>query len=304
MTTFKQFLSTDVIVTPFEVNKGFRFFGNALTGSNVGIDRFEGINEEGLFLPSSAATTGYLGVEYKKQVYELAKQLYYSNYLSSSYGDQPSLRQLVPGVDEAGDRYIGSGYSGGRFYNYLNTTLRYERFFPTASNSSVGVISVPVKLYGERIQPESFQFEVSGSLIYDDGEGNLLSGSMIVGSITYQHGLAIITTGSVKGQNLTSESVTNTNVTCSFSSSYTIYETQYKCTINQNEFKFTQNPSAISESIQGTLYNYLTGSYFSPYVTTVGLYNENQDLLAVGKLSQPLPLNAVTDTNIIINMDR
>ena len=48
----------------------------------------------------------------------------------------------------------------------------------------------------------------------------------------------------------------------------------------------------------------MTGSYFEPYVTTVGLYNERQQLLAVGKLSQPLPLSSTTDTTILINIDR
>ena len=51
MTAFKQLLASDIIVTPFEVNKAFRFTGAAeLTGSTVGIDRFLGENiEEGAF---------------------------------------------------------------------------------------------------------------------------------------------------------------------------------------------------------------------------------------------------------------
>ena len=44
-------------------------------------------------------------------------------------------------------------------------------------------------------------------------------------------------------------------------------------------------------------------SYFTPYVTTVGLYDEAQNLVAVGKLSQPLPLSPVTDTTILVNID-
>jgi hypothetical protein len=48
----------------------------------------------------------------------------------------------------------------------------------------------------------------------------------------------------------------------------------------------------------------VTGSYFSPYVTTVGLYDEAQNLLAVGKLAQPLPTSATTDTTILVNIDR
>ena len=39
MGAYKQLLASDIIVTPFEVNKGFTFYGNELTGSNVGIDR-------------------------------------------------------------------------------------------------------------------------------------------------------------------------------------------------------------------------------------------------------------------------
>jgi hypothetical protein len=42
---------------------------------------------------------------------------------------------------------------------------------------------------------------------------------------------------------------------------------------------------------------------FTPYVTTVGLYDNAYNLLAVAKLAQPLPLSAVTDTSILINLD-
>jgi hypothetical protein len=49
--------------------------------------------------------------------------------------------------------------------------------------------------------------------------------------------------------------------------------------------------------------SFATGSYFNPYITTVGLYNNNQELLAVAKLAQPIPISDVTDTNIIINLD-
>jgi hypothetical protein len=97
--------------------------------------------------------------------------------------------------------------------------------------------------------------------------------------------------------------ITSNNVTCSFSSSFTIFETQYKCTFDPSEFNFSLNPSLISGS-NGNVYDFVTGSYFNPYVTTVGLYNENQDLIAVGKLAKPLPSNNVTDTTILINIDR
>lgn len=107
------------------------------------------------------------------------------------------------------------------------------------------------------------------------------------------------------GGNLTSDDIINaTNVTCSFSSSFDIYETQYKATINEFEYNFSLNPSIISGSTDGTVYDFVTGSFFSPYVSTVGLYDNDQNLLAVGKLSQPLPVSRTTDTTIFINIDR
>jgi hypothetical protein len=42
MGVFKSFITSDVIVSPFEVNKAFTFKGNELTSSNVEIDRYIG----------------------------------------------------------------------------------------------------------------------------------------------------------------------------------------------------------------------------------------------------------------------
>ena len=322
MTAFKQLLASDIIVTPFKVNKAFRFTGAAeLTGSTVGIDRFLGQNIQGLF-SLNEATTGQITTEYKRLIYNSAKELYYSNYLSSSYGDSVSVPYILPGSDATGNVLTGPSSSAGRYENYLETTLTYERYFPTASNAVVGVISIPSKLYGDTIQPGSFTITAESGSIIDDANGNLLTeGGEICGTIVYQHGLAVITYDGALGSYYgvasygvdtyggdTTGFVTNfiasSNVTCSFSSSFTIFETQYKCTFDPSEFNFSLNPSLISGSTDGTVYDFVTGSYFNPYVTTVGLYNENQDLIAVGKLAKALPSNNVTDTTILINIDR
>ena len=116
----------------------------------------------------------------------------------------------------------------------------------------------------------------------------------------YSHGLAVITGLSESEIQQLINGVINT--TCSFTSTYTIYETQYKCTVNEKEFNLSTNPSLISGS--DTLYNFATGSVFTPYVTTVGFYNEAQELLMVGKLAKPLPTSRTTDTTIVINIDK
>ena len=97
--------------------------------------------------------------------------------------------------------------------------------------------------------------------------------------------------------------ISGSDITVSFSSSYSIYETQYKCTIGIYEYNYSNNPSLISGS-EGQLYDFATGSYFSPYVTTVGLYDEAYNLLAVGKLAKPLATSRNTDTTILVNIDR
>jgi len=54
-----------------------------------------------------------------------------------------------------------------------------------------------------------------------------------------------------------------------------------------DEFNYSANPSFISGSTGEIVHN---AFIYNPktYITTVGLYNENQDLLAVAKLSRPL----------------
>ena len=51
------------------------------------------------------------------------------------------------------------------------------------------------------------------------------------------------------------------------------------------------------------LANFATGSLFKPYVTTIGLYNEDNELLVVGKLGQPIRTSDETDTTFVLRWD-
>lgn len=315
MSAFKQFLAKDVKLVPFTVNKQFDFDNSTYNTSSadydtykhdVGIDRYIGKNLSGsLFETATDATTGEVTTQYQRQIYSSVKELYYSNFISSSKGDASSanIREEISGSVDTPS-----------YYNYLSSTLTPSRYFPTASDSIIGVISIPSKLFGEYIQPKSFIYKLEGTgSITDDGEGNLFSGSFQVGNIIYEHGIAILTSAS--GDFTPDQAVINTNTTCSFKSSFKIYENQYKCTLRESEFNFSLNPSissgstAYSSSI-GTfytpsefLYDFATGSYFSPYISSIGLYDDNQNLLAVAKLSQPLQSSKTTDTTILVNLD-
>ena len=323
MSTFKQFLASDIIVTPFEVNKGFTFNGDDFTDPDISIDRFLGQNiQSNPFISGSNPTTGFISIEDQELIYNSVKELYYSNHISSSYSDVLNTSSLVPGRDTEGDRLVGTTQSDGRYFNYPQTDLTFEKYFPTGSTNIVGVISIPSRLYGNYIQPNSFEYTAPSGSITDDGEGNIIYNNQICGNIFYTHGIIVLTSDGIPLEDGYGEGnygtllyglgdttfienfVTASNVTCSFSSSLDIFETQYKCTLRESEFNFSLNPSIISGSTDGTLYGFVTESYFSPYVTTVGLYDEYQNLLAVGKLSQPLPTSTTTDTTILINIDR
>jgi hypothetical protein len=51
------------------------------------------------------------------------------------------------------------------------------------------------------------------------------------------------------------------------------------------------------------LEDYVTSSYFNPYMTTIGLYNDDRELLAVAKLANPLEKRDDVDMNVIVRFD-
>ena len=300
MAAFKTLNAQDIIVSPLHLNKGFKFEGQtALSGSDVNIGRYLGKNID--YLTDQTLTGPFDNRKPQSLVYNQTKQLYYSNYLSGS-GElsNVSIANFNPDGTVTGEVYSPA------YDNFLNTTLEAKRYFPTASDSTIGVLSIPQYMYGDFIQPESFNIITPSGSYTDDGEGRLVSGSTYIGNIIYEHGIVVLT-GGERTRDYWDEEIStfvnNSNITCSFSSSYTIYETQYKCTIGENEFNFTQNPSITSGS-DGTPWDFATSASFSPYTTTVGLYNDQRNLIAVGKLSQPTPISKTTDTTILINIDR
>lgn len=316
MSIFKPFITSDIVVSPFKVNKTFTFDNTAaLTGS--GVDLFIGENIDPTLWVSGSNPTGYISTQDKFLVYRSVRELYYYNYL---YGDDGS-PVTTASFNPDGTITTNTAYTPNA-YNYLSNTLPANRYFPTGSGDIVGVISIPSNVFGEYVKPGTFTLSNGINTLRDDGEGNVLTGSLKAGDIIYEHGMVILTNDGIPGQDgygyinyeggtygtgdiaFIEDFINSSNLTCSFDSTITIYETQYKCTIRENEFNFSQNPSLISgSSNSGIISSFATGSYFNPYVTTIGLYNNNKELLAVAKLAQPLPLSSVTDTSILVNLD-
>ena len=93
--------------------------------------------------------------------------------------------------------------------------------------------------------------------------------------------------------------------TIQFQGTHLIYEHEYQCTVQEHEFNSTTNLSVRkNKSITSPqLANFATGSLFKPHVTTIGLYNDHNELLVVGKLAQAVRSSDETDTTFVVRWD-
>jgi hypothetical protein len=107
----------------------------------------------------------------------------------------------------------------------------------------------------------------------------------------------------------------------------TIYQNEVKCRVSENDFNYSQNPTMFAQItsitgsnalpmfapygqtnklgiiVDGAIANNVSGSSFNPYATTVGLYNESNELLVVGKLATPYQIPENTDMTFIVKWD-
>ena len=137
------------------------------------------------------------------------------------------------------------------------------------------------------------------------------NGSPYVGNVFYKNGFVTIT--HPKYINTVSGSLGGGTIdTLQFQGSHQIYENEYQCTIAEYEYNNTTNISArkIGSSTEEEMAGFQSSSiyegarsHFKPYVTTIGLYNENNELLVIGKLASPIRMSDETDTTFVVRWD-
>jgi len=317
MSAFKQFTSKDIIVSPLTVHK----LSSGI--SNNTVTQFSGSNllsnVTGTFPVESLSGDGVFGVTTSSAalVFSSIKQLFYSNYLSKANNeDGLPITGLNSNLGTASfnvDSTIKGPIYTPAYLNYP-TSMNERRYFPTQSGAKIAVATVKTKGFGDFIKPGSvtpkFTIDGGGATTFtDNGEGEIVDGDgNVYGNIFYHQGIGVYT--GISGSGAGNGKLTFN----SWQSSYKIYETQYKCTIRSNEFNYSLNPSLLLASLSGQnkilesgsskYRDFVTGSDFTPYVTTVGLYNNDNELMAVAKLAQPLETSTTTDTTILINIDR
>ena len=168
-----------------------------------------------------------------------------------------------------------------------NNTSR-TRFIDTSTSGTITITAV-----SSSIQTTTTNYEIYPASTITDNE--------LLGNIYYSHGMLTLTKSDIakrfQEQVLRSGSL-------SWKGSHTIYEHTYNCRSNQSQLNFTLNPSSYNNTTaSGSVNDNITGSYFQPYVTTVGLYNDANELIAVGKLGQPIPKSQHSDMTFAIKFD-
>jgi hypothetical protein len=74
------------------------------------------------------------------------------------------------------------------------------------------------------------------------------------------------------------------------------------CRARNSEFNYSENPSFISGSTGAVLYDLFVTNP-TTYITTIGLYNNSNELLAVAKLSKPLPKDFTKEALVRVKLD-
>jgi len=142
---------------------------------------------------------------------------------------------------------------------------------------------------------------------------NVSSGSALqrkeVGYVFYRQGVIVTTDPRPRYQNIFLGNgdwdYTNRDYQLDYRATKQIEEVSILCEIKRNEYNVSSNTSL---RLAGTdsdtrLLPMVTGSDFRPYITQVGLYNDNGDLLAIGKLGSPLKKRQDVDVTINVKFD-
>jgi hypothetical protein len=185
------------------------------------------------------------------------------------------------------------------------------------------VVSITQDIFGETVVPGTFAVTIGANKLFDTKTGDLYTSQSgigyIVGRIFYDKGVAIIKpTSSIVGGIINKDGMyidNGTNVKVDFTSSVKIYEHAIKVKIDPAEFNVSPyNPSVEKVVYTGSLetpFQMMTSrsrdprntKLLAPYVTTIGLYNPDNELLAVAKVSNPIQRTFDSAQTFILKFD-
>tara|TARA_B100000575_G_scaffold276905_1_gene262727 strand:- start:694 stop:1770 length:1077 start_codon:yes stop_codon:yes gene_type:complete len=354
---FKNFDSDDVLISPFEVNKTFTVTNNDSGSGVYSIPLTKGSDSNLYNWNTTSPSTTLSGNQFFNiPSYYSIKSLYYRDITQMA-----GIIDFINGVprDKSGIiEYKKVRHLYDRSVEPSSMTLRVP--YTRQLHDSATLISIPQELYGETISKKSVRLVDNSTspqiILEDDGYGNLYdtafsasysnrepdannSGS-VVGNIFYDDGFLVVTdTGSYSN-------VGDGSFNLTFDSTQTIYEREYICSVEEDEFLHTTNRSlkvgmsgsvafngrnfnrgvshvgTISDGFPYELTGFSTSSFqdinyeigteligeathseFATYITTIGLYNDNNELMAIGKTAKPIKNDKEMSLSFVVRFD-
>lgn len=157
-------------------------------------------------------------------------------------------------------------------------------------------------------------------LAFTGSENTMITNTNNVGNVFYEHGMIVLSDPrpkyGTKQYKMFNDRVYNyisrnsepgllSKFYLEYNSTVTLYEHEYVCKLKEDEFNFTSNPTIRKNNDLNSEFpkEFVAGASFSPYITTVGLYNQYGQLLAVGKLGTPIKKRDNVDLAIIVKFD-
>ena len=144
---------------------------------------------------------------------------------------------------------------------------------------------------------------LSGSMFLDVSDGGILNNahfsvSMSGPTTTTETINAVLTGSQIAGA---ADNIRTRMYNLQFNNTVELNSTVYFCRVNHNEFNYSSNPTYLS----GSKIRVKTKTTDLPvsYITTVGLYSDNNELMAVSKLSEPLKKTPDNEFTIRVRLD-
>ena len=162
--------------------------------------------------------------------------------------------------------------------------------FETLGNNLQGQVD-EVRIYNKALNATEVGY------LADHTEGGTFLQTAVVGNIFEKQGIGVISTIDYRYHD-----IINYPFTASYKSTVTIHELGIVTRLSSGDFNMSTNVTLTKDDNQ-TYRGFVSGSDFAPYVTTIGLYNDAGQLLAVGKLAQPIRKRNDIDVNFLVRID-
>jgi hypothetical protein len=146
----------------------------------------------------------------------------------------------------------------------------------------------------------------------------------VAGNVFYRNGQFVISSPMTKYNRLGGFLTSTANWSVSYRGVHRIYENEVLVRVPAGQFNYTLNPTATyrpgtaqatndcNTTVNGAQSNNGPGDVYldmfvsgtvGPYITTIGLYNDKAELIAIGKLANPVTKLDDVDMNFIIRWD-